>query len=393
MIDLKTARYKGVEFLFSDMPTTGGNRLIKYNFPGSDKQAIERQGKLPRSFTITAVIPHENYYTARDNLIRVLEDGDKGVLTHPTFGDIENVYSGKYTLTEKLSEIGRGEIVIQFEVDDSPGIPQLSGNLAAQVEELNTQLSDQLTTDFASKFLVSLGFTGNFSDAIDNINNVADSMNEVFSFAEPLADQANDFRNSVNAFKGSIGNLIQTPADLAGEISGLFESIGQLFETPEITFGAFKSLFGFGDDDPIVKSNTLGRIQRNDNRAATRVMMKTQALGYAYLNASQSSYMTTEELDSTNEALENQYVQIRESEAITNDALEILDRLRVQGQAVLDEVRVNTKTVITVETRLIPLSVLVYSYYGSTDLVETIAELNNINQNAFVEGSIRILSE
>ena len=114
IIQLKTAKYKGVEFLFEDAATTGGNRLIKFNYPGSDKQSIEVQGKAPRSFNITAWIPHENYYQERDNLLRVLEDGEEGVLTHPTFGDVEKVISGVYTLTEVISELGRAKITIPF---------------------------------------------------------------------------------------------------------------------------------------------------------------------------------------------------------------------------------------------------------------------------------------
>ena len=38
LIQLKTANYKGVEFAIRDMPTTGGNRIIKLNYHGSDKQ-------------------------------------------------------------------------------------------------------------------------------------------------------------------------------------------------------------------------------------------------------------------------------------------------------------------------------------------------------------------
>jgi len=392
IIDLKTAKYKGVEFLFTDMPTTGGNRLIKYQFPGSDKQAIERQGKLPRSFTITAVIPHEDYYTQRDNLLRVLEDGTTGVFTHPTFGDIENVINGKYTLTEKLSEIGRAEIIIPFEVNDAPGIPQQSGNLAAQAEALNETLAGQLNTDLSDGYDVGLNFSGNFSDALENVNNIADSMNDIANFAESTTGNITKFRSTVNAFSGSIGNLIRVPADLAGEISGLFEDINTLFDTPEVTFGAFKSLFGFGDDDPIVKSNTVGRIQRNDNRSLIRSTMKTQALGYAYLNSAQITYSNTDDLDEVQLALEEQYLDIRENQTLTNEAEEILDQLRVQSQKILDAVRVNTRSIITIETKRKPLSVLVYEYYGSTDLVETIADINNINESAFVDGSVRILT-
>lgn len=392
IIDLKTAKYKGVEFLFTDMPTTGGNRLIKFNFPGSDKQAIERQGRVPRTFTITAIIPHEDYYQQRGNLLRVLEDGEKGVLTHPTFGDIENVINGRFTLTEKLSEIGRAEIVIPFEVDDAPGIPQQSGNLASQVLALNEALSLQLQNDLADTYGVDLNFTGNFTDALENINNITDSMDNVADFAEPLLQNISDFRSTLNAFQGAIGNLIQVPTNLAGEISGLFEDVSNLFETPDTVLGAFQSLFSFGDDDPIVKNNTVGRIQRNKNRQLIRNTMKTQSLGYAYLNAAQSTYDTTDDLDRVQDSLEKQYLDIRNNQVLSNEAAELLDRLRVQTQKILDDVRVNTRSIITIETRMKPLSVLVYEYYGSTELVDTIASLNNINENAFVEGSIRILT-
>ena len=64
----------------------------------------------------------------------------------------------------------------------------------------------------------------------------------------------------------------------------------------------------------------------------------------------------------------------------------------MQAQDTLDQVRVNTSQVITIETRRQPLSVLVYSYYGSTELTDTIAELNNIKENAFVEGSVQVLA-
>ena len=102
LIQLKTANYKGVEFAIRDMPTTGGNRIIKFNYPGSDKQSIEVQGKAPRSFSLTAVIPHENYFSERDELLRVLEDGERGTLVHPTFGAIENVINGEFSLNENI---------------------------------------------------------------------------------------------------------------------------------------------------------------------------------------------------------------------------------------------------------------------------------------------------
>ena len=393
LLELKTARYKGVEFLFDLMTTTGGNRLIKFNFPGSDKQAIERQGKAPRAFTITAIIPHENYFQQRDDLLRVLEDGESGVLTHPTFGDIENVTNGVYTLTEKLTEIGRAQIKIPFEVNDAPGIPNQSENLASQVQEQGSAVNTQLADDLTNTYNVDLNFFGNFSDARLNLTNVATAFTAAAEFAEPLTDNIAGFRQSIRSFSANIGSLIQEPSQLATEINGLFEDLNRLYDSPATLFGAFGLLFLFGDDDPVISPTTVGLQQRKENRDVLRTVMRAEALSFAYLNAAQIDYQTTENLDATQDQLEAQYDDIRTNQTISNAALEQLDVVRVTTQKTLDVVRVNTRTVITVETPRIPLSVLVYSYYGSTELVEVIAELNKVKQNAFVEGELRILTE
>ena len=123
IIQLKTAKYKGVELLFESVTTTGGNRLIKFNYPGSDKQSIERQGKRPLIPAMNIIIRHDGYEQKRDEIIRVLSDGVKGVLTHPTLGDINNVINGEFVLTEIISELGRARITVTFEIDDGEGIP------------------------------------------------------------------------------------------------------------------------------------------------------------------------------------------------------------------------------------------------------------------------------
>jgi len=153
-----------------------------------------------------------------------------------------------------------------------------------------------------------------------------------------------------------------------------------------------KGLFPFGTNDPIVETNTVGRVERKRNRDLLRANMRTQALSFAYINASEVDYQNTDDLDLAHDELEAQYIDVRDNQLLSNESLEELDRLRVQAQKTLDVVRVNTRLIITVETPLIPLSVLTYRYYGSTDLVEIIADLNNINQNAFVEGDVRILT-
>lgn len=392
MIDLKTARYKGVEFLFLDMSTTGGNRLIKFNFPGSDKQAIERQGELPRTFNLTAIIPHENYYQERDKLLRVLEDGETGTLTHPTFGDVENIINGAYTLTEKLSELGRARVTIPFELNNAPGIPQQSGDLSSQVQTQSDALNDQLEADLAGSYEVSRSFSDNFTDATSNMNSVAASIGDAANFADPLTDKIATFRQTVNIFSTNIRGLIQAPADLASSVRGMFEDLNGLYDAPGDLLGAFGLLFSFGDDDPEVNPTTVGRTERKQNRDLMRASMRVQALSYTYVAATEIEYETAEGLDAAQAALETQYLDAREEQLLSNEAVELLDRLRVQAQKALDAARVNTRSIVTVETPRIPLTVLVFEYYGNTELTATIAELNDIKQNAFVEGSVKVLT-
>ena len=392
MIELKTAKYKGVEFLFTSMPTSGGNRLIKFNYPGSDQQAIERQGKAPRTFNITAIIPHEDYYQKRDNLLRVLEDGQSGVLTHPTFGDVENVINGVYTLTEITNELGRAQIVIPFEVNDASGIPQVSDNLVTQVQQSSSLLNSQLYNDLADNYNVTFNFPGNYADSFENINSMIDAFVSASELIEPNEERAAEFTQLVNLVRDNVNDLIQTPGNLSDSISLLFESFNNLTDIPIDTFNSFKGLFSFGDDDPEINPTTVSRIERKNNRDLLRTNIKTQSLSYAYVTSGTIEYETTEDLESIQDTLEEQYTDIRENQLITNEALEELDRTRVQGIKTLDEVLVTTRQIITITTKRTPLSVLLYRYYGNTDLFDIIAELNNIKQNGFVEGDIRILT-
>lgn len=393
LIETKIGKYKGVEILFTEAPTTFGNRLIKFNFPGSDKQAIERQGMIPRTFELTIVLPHQDYYTVKEATMRVLEDGKEGVLTHPTFGDIEKVINGECKIDERRNSLGRALVKVIFEVNDALGVPQESANLPSQVQTAGEAVAAQLTTDVAERYSVNPNSPGNFTDALKNVNKISQAFGDAADFATPLAENVSDYRRAVSTLASSAGALVKSPADLAESVAGLFESLDTLFATPESAFGAFKALFSFGDDDPVVVPTTTGLAERKRNRDALRTDMRTQALSFGYTNAALSTYSTTEDIDAAQSDLEAQYASIRDDETISNEASEALDRQRVAAIAALDLVRVDTRMIITVETPIIPLSVLVYSYYGSTDLVETIADLNNIKLNAFVEGEIRILTD
>lgn len=391
LIQLKKYRYKGIDLLFTDTTTTGGNRIVKYNYPGSDKQSIERQGKAPRSFSITTIIPFDDYENKRANLIRVLEDGKKGVLTHPYWGDIENVITGSYSLSEKLSELGRASITIQYEIDDAEGIPIQSGNLQTLTEFESNLLGEVSVLDIIENYIVQSGFIGNFSDAIENIQNVADAFNEVSERAAQIQNQASSFYADVDSFERDITSNISNPDVLGPSINDLFYSLNNLYETPGQKLVVLKGLFLFGENDPVINVTTAGLKNRKNSRDLIRSAIRTQALSFAYTNAVQVEYDTTNDLDLVQDELEAQYLIIRNDELVANDVQEQLDRTRVQAIKTLDDARVATNQIIVINTPRMPLSILLYQYYGNTDLYDIVTELNDVHQNAFVEGDVKLL--
>jgi prophage DNA circulation protein len=392
IIQLKESSYKGVSFPVKEMPTEGGRRLIKIRYPRSDKQSIEDQGLIPREFSITAIIPHDDYYNVKDALLRVLEDGEKGTLVHPTFGNIESVRNGTYSLDEKITELGKAEILIKFFIDDAVGVPVESARIASRVQTASDEFNASLAADLSGAFDITSTNTGNFADAEEAALNVPSAFSDVVKKIQASADKIDEFNGLIVSYQNTVGKIIQDPVDMAAKNNELFNSLNNLYENSDDAYQIMSGLFGFGDDDPSFEQNTAARIERQRNRELIRVNIKAQSLSYSYVVAVDIDYTNEVDLNSSLSDLEGQYLSIRTNEMLSNESLLAMDNVRVQGNAALAEKLLNTRKVITINTRKIPLSVLVYQYYGSTELVPTISDLNKIKQNAFVEGDVEILS-
>jgi len=388
-VELKVATYKNVEFLFKSARTNGGVKRQIFSFPNSNRQSIEEFGTAQRSFEIVSVIPFEDYENQKAALIRALESGGAGTLTHPTFGAIDNVKAGAYTINETITELGSAEITMQFDVDNSAGIPQQAANSVSQVDQDNQTLLAGLNTNLADNWNITS--PNNYDDGASLVQVVADSFKSASEGTGQAADQIDEYRRDLDNFTDSINQLIVDPTALAQGIGSLFNSLNNLYEAPGDSFTAFKKLFNYGDNDPEINPTTADLIERKKNRDVMRGAMKAQALGYSYVASSDTEYQTVRDVDQANDELEQQYL-ISIAEDISNASAGDLNNIRTQANATLAEVRISARRIITITTKRIPLSVLAYKYYGSTELVDTLQQLNNLDQISFVEGDVEILT-
>ena len=395
IIDTKPAAYKGVAFLMLTSRIEGGRKDALFAFPNSDKQTIEDLGLLPRAYSMSVIIPHDNYIETRDSLLRVLEDGKKGPLDHPFYGRVENVVARTFTIVERLSDLGRAELQISFAIDDNIGIPQKADNAISEASQQLAILNDLNAANITNDFEVDEGLLGNFQDAQELLDGVAGVFEDVVSFATTLTTEINQYAANINQFTSAINQLITIPQDLANSIQNVFSTINGLFSSVEATFDAFTrfEFFDFGDDDVFINETTQGRVQRATNRDTVNQSIQTFALGYAYLNAAQITFQTEEEIDAVNTILENQYIKIFDSLCLCDRTSSALTDLRTISNQLLDDKRIEAKKIVTITTKRMPMSVLAYRYYGSTELTDTLLTLNGVVGASFVEGDIRILTE
>lgn len=405
MFLLKRASYKKVSFFMKVATTRGGRKDTAHEYPGSDQQNIEDFGLKPRSYNITIVINDIDYEEQRNRLLEVFSEGGNGVLIHPTFGRVENIVARKWTIRETLDELGRAEIIVQFEPNDAPLVPFQKGVSANEVQNLNGLLGGSVNSKITDDYLVNTNLTGNYESAVAQLQKVGQAFRDLSTFGTNVNDQINIYNSAVVKFTSQINSLVTQPAELANSLATLFSNLNQLFSAPADTYGAFVALFGFTGTNVKPSPTTTSRIQRLSNENIIDKSMNILSLGFAYQGSTQLDFQTNEDIEIVSEQLEDQYADVIDPDlddqdranevdsGLSDDILRDLNNIRVDALQLLDEELLNTKKIISLRVPLLPISVIAYRLYGSTDLTDALVSLNGINQSSFVEGDIRVLSE
>lgn len=371
----------------------GGRKSAIKQFPNRNTQTVEDLGLLPRKYSLQIIISDksgQDYFDYRDSLLAALENGTPGELIHPFYGRIDNVVAVSYSLNERVSAFGATTVSVNFEVNENTGIPQSAGNVITEIVALNELVIEAVDQNIADDFLVS--FSENFGFAVDKVEGMLDLAESATSFAGEAALTLNEFTAEINDFSSNLNSLISNPAGLATATSNLFQSVGGLYATARSTFNSYVGFFGFGEDDPDVQATTASRTQRIGNDNVINGAVAASALGYAYLNAAQIEYQTVAEVDEVAAQLDDQYAAVQ-ADGASQEVKDAVTDLRVKTLQVLDQIRIDTRQIITVDTLPTTARLLAFNYYGDDELAETIVNLNSISDVSFIEGEVEILTE
>lgn len=376
--DLQKGSYKGVPFLMASGSVAGGNKNVVHAYPNSSRQSVENLGQTPRSFTLSLIIPSTNYAQRRDDLLRVIEEGTPGPLIHPLYGRIENVLVGPFTLTEDLTELGDGKLSVPFLIDNGPNVPQEAGVSVSAVAKKRAALDSALETGLSDGFNVTPGFLGSFEAATAAVQDVATTLQMGVNAA---VDQVSDYIRAVQDLSDSAAALVQVPSNLANSLTALQAQANGIFDNLADAYANFQGHFSVGilTTVPDAVTGTAAQIETATNTNALTTFNRTQALGYAYENVVQLTFVTVDDVNTVQDQLSEQFYAVVDRPELSTAARDALIDLRLAAYDRLEAAKLTARQVVTVNTHPTTARLLAFRYYGNDDSGEAVADLNGRN--------------
>ena len=399
--DLHQASYRGAFFFVSGTTTGGGRKDVLKEFVSSDRQLVEDLGLRPRSFTVSAVIAARrnpagdvltSYEEVRDTLLDALELGGPGILIHPFYGKLQNITARTFTLNENMTHLGEATIQITFAISDIDGRPAPEENVLATIAADNAKVADTVGQDIDARFSVTNALIGNFPDAVTKVTEIHTFLTDAVEIASIGTEALDTWSSELSDLSTDVSSLVAAPTDLSDSITSIFSTMNGLFATAGGTLAAFEGLFDYGDLDLSLTLNTAAKTERKRNRDILNGNVQGLALSYAYLAAASVVFTTVTEIDAASQDLEDQFQKLETAATLDTTVAEPLRMQRVHILAFFEAQRVTKPQVLTVQTPPTSTRLLAYQYYGASTLGVTLALLNGLDQSAFVEGAVEILS-
>jgi prophage DNA circulation protein len=389
---LYTASFRGVEFYVTDASTRGGRKLVTHEFPNTDRRYVEDLGRLQKEFTVSAIISGNNYIQDRNSLIEALETPGRGLLVHPFYGNLQ-VVPRPYTLIEDTRELGRARFDITFQRSEENIFPEANFSNLSNISRQADNSLDRSVQDIIDNFNVDPNFPDNFTDAQNTIDRIVGSFESNSRTSIRNRDNLNQFDAELKDAERDKNQAIDNPEQLSEQIKQLIELLERVLEGSDRKIRVYSRFYDIGDNRARLEQNTQQRIERQINRDTLNKAIQAAALIQSYRNAVMIEYGNIRELNENRNLLEDQYKKVLASDITSNETKREIETLRNEVRKFFEEEELNVNRIDEINVNTQPLTLLTYSYYGSTANVERLADLNDINDNAFIEGLIEILTD
>ncbi|HUV84138.1 MAG TPA: DNA circularization N-terminal domain-containing protein [Methanosarcinales archaeon] len=393
---LYVCSFKGVNLLWESFENEDGRKWITHEFPGKDVGKNEDIGKKTRRFKGRVYLSGEVggifYKENREELLTAFIEPKSGIFVHPIIGGV-NCVALPFSLKEDQTQLGYALCDITFVEDEKTQFPEDTGKANSIIAKLYDELY-KLCKDYL-KLRTYYKYVEIFLEELQRISNLYDLVSGIAATASSIVGDLQ------SAFQTNISNAqdkrFQTTADtdaLADSITGTASDFDGLFEdAPYERLQANSNAFGIGlneDDSNPVTDN--GR-ENQQNRDTFNGVVNSLFLANIYSSILDIDYETTEDIDNVSDQLASYYKSILQDKnvSLSKDMINTISNMHVAANSFLRDSRSSAKNINTITVLNQPLAVVVYGYYGSTELYEEIKQLNNIHNPELVNGEIKIL--
>lgn len=288
--------FRGVPFyVIDDAARTGGNRLIRHEYPLRDVGQVENMGRITASTTINVVVVGDDCRQQADALIDALDSSESGELQHPDF-KTQLVYVEQWNSRTVASEQRVVYFSVTFVPDTDEQSPVATPNGISIMGALSDVLGEGLVSDFVRVF---------------------DAVGEAVLFIEDCLAYGEAIANGItNAIRGAVGG--SGLSSLLGRVKSYQASLRNLFKSPQIVARELRGL--------------LGGIEElcRDNRQNKNTNQVVEQLGLARRNiVTPPAALLVESGTSTTQILESVELNVKNATAtksrnVVTDALQLL---------------------------------------------------------------------
>lgn len=381
---LRPASFRGIAFSLEEHEASGGRKTVPHEYPLRDDAYVEDLGRRARSYTLQAFVLDDDYFAARDALIKALEDAGPGKLVHPYLGE-KNVQLVNYNFGESVRRGRYVGFTLQFmETSQKPVQPRavqdLAGRVRSAAESARSAISSAFTTAFTildqpqfalDSLEATLGEAGGF---------LGDIVAPALSTAESLADLG----RRVLAIADEAGALIRDPLSLVAGITGIIDLVTDLGD-PQVLSPAFLSLTTFAPATPRAAATTPTRIQEGLNQDALVALVQQLGGVAAARIAIDASFDSYEDAVATRDAI---LLRLDAQAETADDTLfGTVQELRTQLiKAVPPSDHALARLVSVTPAVTIPSLALSYDLYEDVTHEDDIIRRNGVRHPGFVPG-------
>lgn len=396
--------FRGIPFLMEAHDLKGGRNAVSHEPADRDNTFAEDIGRKSKVFTLEVHLIGDNYFFLRDGLIAAMDTKDSGFLVHPYLG-VKEVQPEGYSVKESTDEGRIARLSLTFiEAGEKSSPLALLDKITGFVTNVVVGVA-QVQNAFQLAFKVAElpSYAVESANALvkDFVQTIRDGIKNVSLKPEQQAE----LNKKLDDYDSNSETMVRNPASNAAEVDGIIALLKDVVEDPPDSFtidttlgrddklDVFTDLLAFDDGSESIPSNTPTRVQEKANARAFGDLIRRLAIVRYAEQSVNKEYESIDTAVSVRNTIRD-YIEAQLLSATDDTIFQFFQDLYAQIVDLLPDPNSDLANVITLDLLAsIPSIVLAYDLYKSPDNERDILDRNRIQNPAFINGEVEVLSE